>query len=148
MSHRADIVITGKDGRPAAVVELKNRRDLTPEAAASVRRSLAARGELVGVPYFLVLSGETGCLWRNGNSVAEERAPELCFPVGDALRRVFPRAPMPPVSHGQLSLMVFQWLAELTGLSGDPPDEPERSLAQTGLLRAIRGGTLEREAEV
>jgi hypothetical protein len=149
MRREADIVITGPDGRLAAVIELKNRRDLTPEIAAGVRRGVLVRGGVRSVPYFLVLSGETGCLWKEGSAEAAESRPELCFPVGAALRRYFPDAAVaPPTTEAQLSLMVFQWLAELVDLSEEPTGEPERSLAKAGFLRAIRGGTVAREALV
>lgn len=56
MTSRADIVIRTEKGQIIAIVEIKNRKDITPEIATTFRRNMIAHGLIPQIPYFLLLS--------------------------------------------------------------------------------------------
>ena len=58
----ADALIRGALGDPIAVVEIKNRENLTQDVAIQLRRNLLVHGMLPNVPYFLLVSQDVGFL--------------------------------------------------------------------------------------
>jgi hypothetical protein len=142
MIGRADIVAHSPQREPSAVIELKNRRQLTPEVAVTLRRNIIAHGLLPNVPFFMVLSQDVGYLWPGSDqSVSVWHAqPTLQFPMGPVVRRYLPGLDAGErVDEAQLRLLVLQWLTDLSSLPQSASSEPERLLGATGFLEALKG---------
>jgi len=142
MSFTADIVIRGADGLPLVVVELENRKGLTSKVGADLRRELIAdRGLGARASFLLVLSQEMGFLWAGPLADASDEATwtfSMAELIGDYLDPT-------GVERGTwlwpdaFRLVVLQWLYDLIDGKRDEANEPERTLAESGLLAALWG---------
>lgn len=129
-----------------AAVEVKNREDLSPQVARTMRANLISHEMLPDVPYFLLVSQDTGYLWANAARSGREE-PSLTFSMEDVVKRHAGALPAGKRLRGtELELLVFNWLGWLSELSQPPLQEPERSLAEAGFFQAVRGGYITREA--
>jgi hypothetical protein len=146
MNARPDIVVSGTDGRPVAVVEVKNRTNLTRELATALRERLSDLGPLFQAPYFLLVSQDKGYLWTpNGDKARQQPTSE--FPMGDIVARYLPKGTASDrLQETVLEQLVAHWLMTLTDAPPSAPTEPERSLAEVGFLTSVQGGTVAVEA--
>lgn len=144
----ADFRIVARDGTPVALVELKNRQHLTPDVAIEYRRNLLVHGALPRMPYFLLLSQDQGYIWKDANPTDLNVAPSETFPMSDVVSRYSVILPDGRLTEFAFALLILPWLNDLSSGSRDHDQEPERSLAQTGFLEAIRGGSVELGAAV
>ena len=64
-SDRSDILIQNPEGQFVAVVEVKNMRDLSRDTATVLRRNSMVYNLLPQTPYFLLLSQDSGFLWKD-----------------------------------------------------------------------------------
>ena len=134
-------------GDPVAVIEVKNREGLTPEIAAQLHRNMAAHGLIGRAPYFLLLSQDVGYLWRERPDSPIDAPPAVRFPMGTVVERYAVGAlDGKRLRELELEPLVVHWLSELS--AGRPGqrganEEPERSLAEAGLLDALRDATIE-----
>ena len=135
---RPDILIESPTEGPIAAVEVKNRQNLSPAIATELHENLLGYGRSFHVPYFLLVSQDIGYLWHTvpGNGTG---APQQ-FPMQALMARYLPNIPPTQrLSGASLELVVVHWLNELAAGVRDADAEPERSLASTGFLTAIRG---------
>ena len=92
-------------------------------------------------PYFLLLSQDTGFLWRTHSDDGASALQQ--FPMREVVARYLPnRAAGDRLDEFGLSLVVVHWLNELAAGVWSAEDEPERHLAQVGLLDAMRGADI------
>jgi hypothetical protein len=143
---RADILITDRDGTPVAAVEVKNRQHLTPQVAAVLRRNLMVHGYVPSTPYYLLLSQDVGYLWKYAPPPGGDVPPDYQFSLDAVVARYLKSEPKRWLSGAELELVVLQWLIELTLDQREPTEEPEKTLAASGFLEAIRGGRVVAEA--
>ena len=61
---RPDILIQSPQGNSIAVVEVKNRQNLSRDVATAFRRNMLVHGLLSQTPYFLLTSQDIGFLWK------------------------------------------------------------------------------------
>jgi len=149
---RADIIARDAAGGLVVVVEVKNREGLTPEIATQLHRNMVAHGLVGRVPYFLLLSQDVGYLWLEKPDSPIDAPATLRFPMQRVVERysagVLDRKRL---REHELQLLVLHWLSELSvgwpSQRGDM-EEPERSLAEAGLLDALRDATIEPNALV
>lgn len=135
-----DILVQGPDGRPVAVVELKNRRNLSPDVAADLHRQLLGYGTRSQAPYLLLLSQDSGFLWKNPDAEGTNNFPSYGFPMTNVVARYLPHLNSGErLRESELELLVLQWLNSLTDGLQYASDEPEKSLATSGFLEAIQG---------
>ena len=146
VNARADILVTDQSDRPAAAVEVKNRQQLSPEVAAILRRNHSVHGYLPSTPYYLMLTQDVGYLWTKLDPTRLDAPPDYQFPLENVIQRYLKSAPMRRLSEAELVLVILQWLIELTLELQPATEEPERTLAATGFLSAIRGGRVIAEA--
>ena len=134
-----DITIRKRDGRPIAIVEVKNKRVLTERDASYLRHTFLAHGLIEDVPYFLVLSQDVGYLWHQKASTESEVETFTRFSMDAVLRRFLSEADLEVRLHGaELELVVWQWLTEITGNELNVDREPERQLRSSGFLDALQ----------
>jgi hypothetical protein len=138
-----DVVVLTPRGDPIALVETKNREDLSREVAMILRRNLVAHGLAKRAPYFLLVSQDRGFLWDERSGGKLLAAPVAEFSMVPVIQRYLPQVgPEDRLRGAQLDLVVAQWLNDLAFGEPDPRGEPERSLVPTGFLTGIRGGTV------
>lgn len=140
-----DLVVHRPDGHLVAIIEIKNREGLTSELATVLRRNMIVHGNLPVVPYFLLVSQERGFLWKEADPSRFDQPPQYEF----AMENVMKRYSLPHMAErlrgSELEQIVKSWLNDVDQ-SGFASDEPERSLAKSGFLDAIRGASLARGA--
>src|SRR5438046_4560432 len=135
-----DILVRNANGQPIAAVEVKNPQGLSRDVASTLRRNMLAHGLLPGVPYFLLLSQDTGFLWKGAGQKAPNAQPAYEFPMSKVIKRYLPEiGSKDRLRESELELVILQWLLSLTSSQQDAKDEPEKSLALSGLLDSIRG---------
>lgn len=140
---RTDIVVQAADGGVLALVEVKNRENLTAEIASVLRRNLVAHG-LVGwwSPFFLLMSQDVGFLWdQRSGPTGDTSPPTVNFSMVPVIQRYLPSFDISERLGGsQVELAVAQWLSDLARGIEDRPKEPEGALAKTDFLELIKGG--------
>ncbi len=147
MAERTDIFIERSNGLPIAAIEVKNSQGLTPEKATALRQSLLSYGLARRAPFFLLISQDYGFLWKEPASEVFDAPPTSVFPMTAVIARYFPELPAGERLRGsELELLVQQWLIDLAEKSREAVDEPEKILADSGFLSAIRGATVMAEA--
>lgn len=138
-----DFRVTTHDGSLAAIVELKNRQNLSPDVAIEYRRNLLVHGALPRSPFFLLLSQDMGYLWKDASPTALDVAPTRAFPMTDVVKRYRVTQLDGRLAGIAFALLVLPWLNDLSSGRRNYSQEPEKSLAQTGFLDAIKGGNIE-----
>ena len=135
-----DITIRKRDGRPIAIVEVKNKRALTEADASFLRRGFLAHGLMEGIPYFLVLSQDVGYLWhQEAQSTGSDVDAFTRFSMDAVLRRFVSEVDLEVRLHGaELELVVWQWLTEIAGNGLNADREPECQLRSSGFLDALQ----------
>lgn len=140
-STAADIRVEAPSGHALALVEVKNRQDLTASVATALRRNFAAHGMTANADFFLLLTQEVGYLWDQRRPLALDASPTAHFPMHAVVSRYFPNLePLERLRGSELELIIVQWIADLIERPLRMDEEPERSLIQLGFLDAIAGG--------
>lgn len=146
LAFRPNILIATPSGYPIAIVEVGNRQNLTAEVAIELRSNLIAHGLLPQIPYFLLVSQDTGFLWRGTSESSPDAPPAYEFPMDKVVARYFRGAVNRRLLNMSLELIVYQWLLDIAEGVQEPTEEPERALAAAGFIQAIRGAVVSAEA--
>jgi hypothetical protein len=134
-----DIMIRDTQGRAVAVVELKNRENLSRDIAVVIRRNLLTHSPPPSAPYFLLLSQDAGFLWKGVGYDDLHASPTSEFPMKNLVSRYLPGEPANVrLRESQFELLILQWLTDLTRTPSRLAEEPEKSLARSGFIEAIR----------
>lgn len=144
----ADFLIQSPDGDSIAVVEVKNIENLTREEAIQVRRSLAHYGVPLHAPFFLLLSQDVGFLWKDSESEKLDSSPTYVFPMSNVVARFSDRKAGEILYKAEFSILILRWLNRLTLEPQDSSKEPERTLALSGFLEAVKGANVLLGAEL
>jgi hypothetical protein len=143
----ADIVIRNSDGNAVAAVEVKNSANLSRDVAIDLRRTLLENGYVPVAPYFLILSQDSGFLWKDVGSAALDAPPTHEFSMRPVMQRYLSRIDTKErLSGSVLELLVLHWLNEIALNGHRPTDEPERLLAASGFLDSLHNATILVEA--
>lgn len=137
---RPDILILSPEDLPIAVVEVKNRQDLTREVATALRRNIIIHSLLPQTPYFLLVSQDIGFLWKAATS--PDAPPEYEFPMDKVVARYLKREPGERLYGIELEFLVLQWLTDLASGALKTSEEPEKTLALAGFNDSIREATV------
>jgi hypothetical protein len=142
----ADILVYGPDGQPQLVVEVKNRVAASPKWAAELRRNLAVHFGLDNAPYFLLALPDRFYFWKRP---AELAAWLMVVEPGHVMEASAALAPFLPsgrdletVTEAGLELLVAAWLQALIDAEPHADDGVDWWLRSSGLLDAVRGGTV------
>jgi len=142
-----DILIRDDQGYPVAVVEVKNRQNLSPGLATELRHNMIMHGFPFQVPYFLLLSQDVGFLWKGAKQQIPDAAPDYTFPMDKVIGRYLKRDPNERLYGAELELLALQWLTDLTSKPQKITEEPEKTLALAGFNESIKGATVLLEEE-
>lgn len=145
-----DMVIRSSLGDPIAVVEVRNRRDLTPLIAREIRHHLLAHtshADQTGARYFLLLSQDRGYIWDCRISAHRDAPPVAEFSMLDVIDRYLPeRPPEHRLRNSELEFLVLRWLIDLTLGLQDESLAANQALADAGVLDAVGGGSVVSES--
>lgn len=147
MQPQADLTLYDRDGRPTAVVEIKNKMGTGREWAAQLRRNILAHGDFRSVEYFLLATPDRLYLWRGAGGKAVPGDPTFEIDAHPYLQPYFARARVDPatVSRQAFELIVGSWLADL--MRSDSRTEKRESeqswLVDSGFLSAVSNGRVE-----
>lgn len=141
---RADVLVRDQNGWPVAIVEVKNRPGLSSEDAASIRRNMLVHGlASQDVPFFLVVSQDSGYLWNQLPRQFPDEAAPVEFPMQPVLSHyVRWLVPGGRISGSSLEFVVANWLTDLSIDNGPALREIRDQLAPTGFLEAVEGATV------
>ncbi len=143
MAFVADILIHAPDGRPVAVVEVKNAEDLSPEVATALRRNMVAHGAVPAGAYFLLVSQDIGYLWEEQDGETLDTPPSLEFPMTEVVARYSTVSDRRKRLFGAvLEIVVLRWLLDLAQGPPERREEAEATLGPSGFLAAISGGSV------
>jgi hypothetical protein len=137
---RPDILIQSPEDLPIAVVEVKNRQDLTRELATALRRNIITHSLLPQTPYFLLISQDVGFLWKAPAS--PDTPPTYEFPMDKVVARYVKREPGERLYGIEMEYLVLQWLNDLASGKLKTNEEPEKTLALAGFNDSIREATV------
>jgi hypothetical protein len=136
----ADIMIRDAHGRPLAIVELKNRENLSRDIAVLLRRNLLVHSPPAQTSYFLLLSQDVGYLWKGIGHDDLSASPTCEFPMKNVVSHYLPRELADVrLRESQFELLILQWLTDLARAPSGLAEEPEKSLAKSGFIEAIQG---------
>ena len=140
-SYHADVVIWAPDDRVIAVVEVKNREQLTQDVAITFHRSLIADGRLnPHVLYFLFVSQDTGFLWDQRSGTRPFAEPDAVFPMGPVVAHYVPWFTQAErLGSVELEFAVARWLEDLARRLPERPPEADAFFAGTEFVEAIQG---------
>jgi len=146
MSHVADVVAYNPDGQIALLVEAKSRTGTSRSWATRMRRNMLAHGMVPNAPYLLLALPDRFYLWRNAGNTPEMVEPTYELAAQPFLQPYYEKARVAPadLSGQSFELIVASWLNELvhSGISPKVPEEQQKLLLDSGLLDALRGGTV------
>lgn len=146
MRNRADLAVHDKSGGVAAVIEVKNRENLSPELAAYFRRNMLVHGALPAASYFALLSQDTGFLWTQNSTANPDALPDVQFSMREVLDHyTSATGANDRLPEAALELLVAHWLEDLTQRKEHEGMEPERLLASVGFVDALQGGIVTSE---
>lgn len=145
----ADILVRTPGGQSVLVAEIRNRQNLSQGVAVALRRNLASHNLLPPSKFFLLLSQDVGFLWSTADSSVPDAPPTVEFPMVNVVSRYLRGAqPQDRLRQSELQMLVANWLEDLAGPAPKVADEPEKTLEQTGFLKAIQGATVLSHAKV
>ena len=121
------------------MIEVKNRRDLTSTLATMLRRNLIVHGEYRRVPYFVLLSQDSGYIWTPDDEPWTESPPRFTFPLQSVVAYYYPEFdPSVRLRESELMLIIERWIDDL--IHSDIPGmlDPDNAMERSGLLAALR----------
>jgi hypothetical protein len=138
-----DLAGYDRDGQLALVVEVKRRPHTTGEWAAAFRRNLLAHGDPPRARLFALIVPDRIYTWRVG--APAEAAPDAEIDARPLFESYFERAHADPeqIDPMAFELLVAWWLQDMARADHEVVDP---NLERSGLLRALAGGRIVREA--
>lgn len=140
LRYRYDLVVRNNEGNLIAIIEVKNPRKLDPQFAHTLAQAALADTQLQQIPYLMVVSQDTGYLWRDVSPDKIDIQAASRFPMNAALARDAALYPGRRMSGDELVLRIQHWLTQLSLGQVSLGREPEKTLASQGFLAAIRDG--------
>jgi hypothetical protein len=152
MSMIADLAAYDPSGQLALVVEVKSRTDRSRSWAAQMRRNMMAHGVAGNPRFFLLALPDRLYLWKNAGNLPEPVEPTFEIDAAPFFQPYFEAAGVSPsnLTPQSFELIVTSWLNELirAGVPPTIPDNQRECLQESGLVEAIRGGSVAVEVRI
>ena len=144
---RYDLVVHSPQGRLSVIAQVQTNGPADPEEASAwarmVHLNLRIHGGIGGAPFFLLVGyPEHLFLWRGAAVLDPFAEPTDALHDAEALQAYGPAEGARALEAEQA---VASWLEALANAEDVPDDAASRWIARTGLLDAIRGGTVVRQ---
>lgn len=150
VSLRADLAAYDPTGQLTLIVEVKGRTDRTRSWAMQVRRNMIEHSALPNTRFFLLAMPDRLYLWKDAGNTPEMVEPTYEIDAAPFFQPYFDSAMSSPgqLTHESFELIVTSWLHELVNW-GIPSGMPgAKELQESGLLEAIKGGSVAVEVSV
>jgi len=132
-----NITIEDRDEFPIAAVEITNMPDIQLDQAIEIRSHMLERGLPSHIPYFLLLSPDSGFLWKGGRLSDMDSPPDLQFPMDTVMAQYSKKPPEQRLYTGQLEYLFARWLIDLKTQPQAMVEELEKKLMHVGFTDAI-----------
>lgn len=146
MAEIADLVAYDSNGQIALIVEVKGRTETSRSWAARMRRNVLAHGLIPPSRFLLLALPDRFYLWKDAGNTPELVEPTYEIDAATFLKPYYDKAQISPedLSRQSFELIVTSWLNEIIrfGISTDVPEEQQRILEESGLLEALKGGSV------
>ncbi|MUG94395.1 hypothetical protein F7734_19255 [Scytonema sp. UIC 10036] len=145
-----DLSVDDRNGQRTLVVEVKKKRNASPEWAARLRHNILAHGTFPKAPYFLMAFPDRLYLWTDANGSTEESTPDYVIDARPIFQPYFEQAGVSEdkISAQSFELIVASWLLRI--IHAEEPledmDASQQWLIESGLYDAITGGNFENTA--
>ncbi len=148
LRYHFDLLVRNQAGNLIAIVEIKNPKNLSLETARAFLHQVVEAGERLEPRYVLLVSQDTGYVWKHNSPAALDQAALLQFPMSGVLARYTDVQAGRRLTEAELGLRIRLWLTDLSLGLVSPDEEPERALASIGFLEAMRDATVTGDADV
>ena len=152
MSQLADMVAYNPNGQIELLVEVKGRTDRSRLWATQMRRNMLAHGEAAKPRFLLLALPDRLYLWKDAGNTPDLIEPTYEIDATPFFQPYYSKARTTPdqLTGQSFELIVAAWLNELVnwGLPANMPEPQRRFLQESGLLDAIRGGSVAVEVPV
>lgn len=147
MKNAADISVKSPTDETKLVVEVVAKRNVLRDWAIKLRRNLLAHGWLPESDYFMVASPHRFFLWKKSRQPNLEREPDYEFDPEPILQPYLQRiqSPLSELSKASFEILVSSWLSDLTILDRSGVAHGANWVLDSGLLEAVRNGSVESE---
>lgn len=145
-----DLSVDDRSGQRMLVVEVKTKRNASPEWAARLRRNILAHGTFPKAPYFLMVFPDHFYLWTGADDQLKQSEPDYSIDARPILQPYFEQAGVSEdkISGESFELIVASWLGRIIHASEplEDTDTSQQWLIESGLYDAITGGKFEHTA--
>ena len=147
MPDKWDIASYDRDNKLVLAVEVKSKRNASPEWAAQLRRNILAHGTFPNAPYFLIAYPDRFYLWKNTPSNLESTPPTYSVDPGEIFKSYLKKSDIKIEELGaeSLKLIVGSWLHIIMHTPAEQLDISQHWLIDTDLHAAVLGGHLNHE---
>ncbi len=146
MAQIADLVAFDPDGQITLIVEVNSRIDTSRPWATRMRRNILAHGTVPNTRFQLLALPDRLYLWKDAGNAPELVEPTYEIDATPLFRPYLERAKIPPdqLTGQTLVLIVTSWLNDLiqSGLAAGLPDRQRVLLQESGLVEALKGGSV------
>jgi len=146
MSQIADLVAYDVDGQMTLIVEVKSKTDTSRSWATRMSRNMLAHGVVPDSRFLLLALPDKLYLWKNTGNTPELVEPTYEIDALPFFQPYYERATISPtdLSGQSFEIIVTSWLNELiqSGIAPNVPEEQRHLLQESGLLDALKGGSV------
>ncbi len=143
---QADFAVYDPDGQLVLIVETKSKLDTSRRWATQMRRNILAHRLLPNAPFLLLALPNRLYLWKKSGTMPGLVEPDYEVDASPFFQPYYEKAQVSPqhLSGQSFALIVASWLNELLqGIQpANLPDEAQKFLEESGLLEALRGGSV------
>ena len=139
-----DFIVTGVDGRPIVLGEIRRETDVDERWANEYRQNLSAMGPVHQAEYFMLVCPDRTFLWNDAWNL--ERKPICEISTASYLEPILDAAgyTLADANESLLQFAVREWLGTLIDpKSSDLSEAETKWIREIGLDQAIKGGSVE-----
>lgn len=145
-----DFAVEDKQSRLILVVEVKRKKNVSPQWASKLRRNILSHHVGQQAPYFLIVFLDKFYLWSDSHKKNGYHEPNYivdAIPILKPYFRAIDIVEPKRISPASLELIIGTWLNEIIYSQelSKTSDNANQWLIKSGLYRAIHHGTLQHE---
>lgn len=151
MIQQPDIAVYSPDNKLQLIVEVKNKKEATPEWAAKMRRNLAVHSIVPYSSYFLLALPDHFYLWKNTKIDIDERLPDYTANSKLILEPYLKNFnDIDAMNEYSLELIVNSWLNKMitANLTKETIKDQEAWVLDSGLYDSIKHGHIKTESKI